>query len=75
MYKLAGKGEIKEGYDADICIFDADKICDNADYVNCSLANSGLEYVIVNGKIAVKDNIFTGGCYGKVWAQNENNKR
>jgi len=67
VYKLSGKGEIREGYDADICIFDADKICDNADYVNCSLANSGLEYVIVNGRIVVKDNIFTGGCYAKIW--------
>lgn len=60
VYRLENKGRIAVGYDADICIFDADKLCDNADYVNCNLPNSGLEYVIINGKIVVKNNTYCG---------------
>ena len=60
VYNLENKGKISVGYDADICIFDAEKLCDNADYVNCSLPNSGLEYVIVNGTVVVKNNSYCG---------------
>ena len=60
VYKLSAKGRIAEGYDADICILDTETLCDNADYVNCSAPNSGLAYVLIDGKIAVKDNQSTG---------------
>ena len=60
VYGLSGKGLLREGFDADICIFDADKIIDRAEYADCNKRCEGLNYVIVGGKIAVKDSVFTG---------------
>lgn len=54
-YGLENKGYISVGHDADIVIFDADKIIDHSDYQHPLLPNEGLRYVIVNGKIAVED--------------------
>lgn len=50
------KGIIKEGADADITIFDPDTIIDGPEFGNIDVPNRGIDYVIVNGKIAVKDN-------------------
>lgn len=60
VYCLTGKGRIAEGMDADICIFDPLTIRDQADYQNCTLPNEGLHYVIINGKIVLKDGKYTG---------------
>ena len=66
VYDLPTKGYIREGYDADICIFDPDKIADKADYTNCTLRNEGLRYVLVAGQIAVQDNRYNGAKAGKM---------
>lgn len=55
VYGLAGKGQVAEGADADLCLFDAERICDRADYINCTAQNEGIRYVILDGKIAMKD--------------------
>ena len=67
VYGLKSKGLIKEGMDADICIFDAEKIRDGSDFVNCTLPNEGLSYVIVNGKIALVNNEANGVMAGKIY--------
>ncbi|NJD01534.1 MAG: D-aminoacylase [Ruminiclostridium sp.] len=63
---LKNKGLVKEGYDADLVIFNPGVIIDRADYVNNCTKNEGIHYVIVNGRIAVKDNLHNGVCNGKV---------
>lgn len=60
VYGLSSKGVLKEGCDADICIFDADRITDKADYSDCSQRCEGLEYVIVGGEIAARNAVYTG---------------
>ena len=50
------KGQIKEGADADITIFDPKTIIDGPQFGNIDVPNKGIDYVIVNGTIAVKDN-------------------
>ncbi len=65
VYGLKGKGLIKEGFDADICIFDADKIIDKAEFTNCHKRCEGLNYVILDGEIVVKDSIYNGKRMGK----------
>ena len=60
VYRLEGKGQIKEGYDADICIFDADTIKDGNDFFNPTLKNEGLSFVIVDGKVVVEDGVYNG---------------
>jgi len=56
---IKNKGNIQVGMDADITIFDFDKIDAFSDYVGYGNPNempAGIEYVIVNGNIIVKDN-------------------
>lgn len=64
VYGLGTKGLLWEGMDADICIFDAETICDRAEYTDCGRRAEGLNYVIVNGEIVVKDAIYQGGRPG-----------
>lgn len=66
VYDLKGKGRIAEGYDADLCIFDAQTIIDRADYAACHLHAEGLRYVLVNGEIVVENAVFNGKRRGKV---------
>jgi N-acyl-D-aspartate/D-glutamate deacylase len=53
--RLKDRGLIKEGFVADISIFDEDKIIDTATYQNPKQYPRGIEYVIVNGKLTVKN--------------------
>ena len=65
VYGLEGKGIIREGYDADICIFDFDKIIDKATYAEPTKRCEGLDYVIIAGEIACVDAVYTGVGSGK----------
>lgn len=66
VYNIPNKGLLQEGYDADICVFDPERIADKADFLNCTSGCVGLEAVLVAGEIAVKNGVFTGACNGRV---------
>jgi N-acyl-D-amino-acid deacylase len=63
---LANKGLIKDGYDADLVIFDYEKLRDAADYISPLALCDGIEYVIVNGQIAYHDKSVTGIYAGRI---------
>jgi len=63
---LPGIGLLKEGYAADICVLDYANLKANSDYICPNRKNEGIAYVVVNGKIAVKDNTFTGVKNGRI---------
>lgn len=67
VYGLAAKGRIAEGMDADLCIFDPEKLRDRATYQQSSLNNEGLRYVIVDGSIVLEDGSYNGTRAGKVF--------
>lgn len=48
---------------ADITIFDAEKVTDNATYEKGTLPSTGIPYVIVKGTIVVKDSKVLEGVY------------
>jgi N-acyl-D-amino-acid deacylase len=52
VFRLERRGLIRRGYYADLVIFDASTIADRATYKRPLLAPRGIEYVIVNGKVA-----------------------
>ena len=59
------RGRIQKGCFADLLLFDPKKVKDNSDYGNGFVRSSGMEYVIVNGKILIekgklKPNTFPG---------------
>jgi N-acyl-D-amino-acid deacylase len=62
---LLGKGLIKEGYDADITIFNANTILDQSTLEKPLAKAIGIEYVIVNGQIAYENGAYTGASSGK----------
>lgn len=66
VYGLATKGLLREGMDADICVFDPDAIQDHATFGNCRAPATGLSYVLVGGKIVVKDAVSNGTRAGRV---------
>ncbi len=59
-FGLAGRGEIKEGYRADICVFDPDLIIDLSSFEDPMLHPVGIPYVIVNGELVVDESVCTG---------------
>ena len=63
---LKKRGIIEEGYYADIVIFDPDNIKDKATYAEPLQYPEGIEYVIVNGEIAVDNGEITGRKSGKI---------
>ena len=64
---LSNKGRIKEGYDADIVIFDYDQIIDKATFNNPAEKPEGIEEVIVNGKREVKNGVLKEQNSGLVY--------
>ena len=59
-FNLTNRGLLKEGYFADIVIFDEEKIIDTATYDDAKQFPIGIPYVIVNGSIAVNNENCTG---------------
>ena len=71
VYGIKNKGLIREGFDADICIFDADRIIDKATFTQCYHRCEGLNYVLLSGEVVVKDAIYNGTKKGKFIFRNE----
>jgi len=57
------RGRLQKGMVADITIFDAAKVTDNATYEKGTLPSTGIPYVIVSGTIVVKDSKVHEGIY------------
>lgn len=53
--ELAKKGEIREGFDADITIFDPDTIRDGATFDDLHIPPVGIDEVLLGGKVALLD--------------------
>ena len=65
-FNIKNRGLIKEGYFADIVIFNPDTIIDTATYEEPHKYPIGIEYVIVNGKLTVEKAKHLGTKAGRV---------
>jgi N-acyl-D-amino-acid deacylase len=62
---IKDRGLLRQGYKADLVIFDPDNIKDKATFTNPHQYPSGIPFVIVNGKIVVEKGEHTGALPGK----------
>lgn len=63
---LKNRGVLKKGNFADIAIFNPETIIDRATFENPFQYPEGIEYVIINGKIAIDKGKYTGQMAGQV---------
>jgi N-acyl-D-aspartate/D-glutamate deacylase len=63
---LKDRGLLKEGYWADIVMFDPDTVADTATYDNPKQYPKGIDYVLVNGTVVIDGGHHTGARRGKV---------
>jgi N-acyl-D-amino-acid deacylase len=64
--KLKKRGALKQGFYADITVFDAAKIKDNATFEKPHQYATGMQHVFVNGTAVLKDGDHTGAFPGRV---------
>ncbi len=62
-FSIKDRGELKEGYFADIVIFDKDTVSGCDDFINSMQYPTGIDYVIINGNCVVEE-----GKYNKIKA-------
>lgn len=63
IFSIKDRGELKEGYFADIVIFDKDTVSGCDDFINSMQYPTGIDYVIINGNCVVEE-----GKYNKIKA-------
>jgi N-acyl-D-aspartate/D-glutamate deacylase len=57
------KGRIRVGADADITVFDPDRVIDKATYEHPLQYSEGIQFVLVNGALVLKDGKFVEGIF------------
>lgn len=64
-FQLKDRGLLKSGNFADVIIFDPNEVKDHATFEEPTALSSGMEFVIVNGNIAIQNGQFTGVKAGR----------
>ena len=67
-FGLRKRGQLKEGYAADIIIFDPDAIRENSTYADPHQLSGGMKHVIVNGALSLTNGKPTDQCAGQFLA-------
>ena len=62
---LRNRGRLREGYFADVVVFDADTIIDHATFEEPHRYATGMAHVFVNGVQVLKDGAHTGATPGR----------
>ena len=60
------RGRLEKNMRADVAVFDPEKICDRSTYHNPYVHPTGVEAVVVNGKLAIEGGELTGTAAGQV---------
>jgi len=60
---MRNKGRIKVGADADLVMFDPNRVIDKATFENAGQYSEGIENVMVNGALVIRNGQFVEGIY------------
>ncbi|WP_251566788.1 amidohydrolase family protein [Erythrobacter sp. 3-20A1M] len=66
IYRIAERGYLKQGYFADVLVFDPAKFAPRATYLDPRELSVGVEALFVNGRSAVEHSQITGEAAGRV---------
>lgn len=69
IFGIQKRGSLKAGFYADIVIFDPKTFADKATYLNAFEYAQGVQYVVVNGRVAVLKGSYNGVLAGNVLVQ------
>jgi N-acyl-D-aspartate/D-glutamate deacylase len=64
-FHLKERGALREGYFADVVVFDPATIADRATFEKPNVLATGVKYVLVNGTLAVEDGGYTNARAGR----------
>ncbi len=64
--KIRERGELAEGFYADIVVFDPSAVQDHATYEDPHQYATGMHYVLVNGEVVLREGEHTGALPGQV---------
>ena len=64
------RGKIKQGYFADVVVFDPQTVSDMSTFADLQRGPVGIEVVIVNGRIALKEGAVTCKTAGRLIVKN-----
>ena len=65
VYRLPGRGLLREGMVGDLVVFDLERVEDKATFTEPHQLSEGMVHVFVNGRAAVRDGEFTGVLAGR----------
>lgn len=65
VYRLPGRGLLREGMVGDVVVFDLERVEDKATFTEPHQLSEGMVHVFVNGRAAVRDGEFTGVLAGR----------
>ena len=64
-FDIASRGLVKEGFFADLVLFDPETVIDGASYEDPRVGPTGIPHVVVNGQFAVRDGKHAGSRSGR----------
>jgi N-acyl-D-aspartate/D-glutamate deacylase len=73
-FRIPERGLIREGYFADVIVFDEKTVAERSTYDQPELLAVGMKFVIVNGNVAIDGGTYTGALAGRALRKRVTNR-
>ena len=64
-FRIPGRGRLAVGFHADVVVFDPERIRDRATFEHSGVESEGIDFLLVNGVLAVEEGKVTGARAGR----------